>query len=161
MVLGVTALGILFVISARARAARRATEQPSLQEAIAQIRAAGRVANDATVQEAELLDTAQRLTAQMDARICAVEQLLEEADIRIAELKRLTAGAAAPSRSPSPLAAAPSTPRMPAAAAHPLAGEIYALADQGHDATEIARRLDEQTGKVQLILALRRHTMAT
>ena len=37
----------------------------------------------------------------------------------------------------------------------PLTGEIYRLADQGMPAVEIARRLNQHVGKVELILALR------
>ena len=41
------------------------------------------------------------------------------------------------------------------AAVDPLTREVYALADAGLAAAEIARRLEQHTGKVELILALR------
>ncbi len=37
----------------------------------------------------------------------------------------------------------------------PLTRSVYKLADSGHDTVSIARELDEQIGKVELILALR------
>ena len=39
--------------------------------------------------------------------------------------------------------------------ADPVSRRSYELADEGRDALDIARSLDEQVGKVQLILALR------
>ncbi len=43
----------------------------------------------------------------------------------------------------------------PVAPSDPLAMQIYELADQGHSPVGIAQQLDEQVGKVELILALR------
>ncbi|MBT8484329.1 MAG: hypothetical protein KJO43_02035, partial [Phycisphaerae bacterium] len=63
---------------------------------------------------------------------------------------------------PPPPAPAPASetngpaPPPPASPPHdPLARAVYELADLGEDPVTIARRLDEQVGKVELILALR------
>jgi hypothetical protein len=46
-------------------------------------------------------------------------------------------------------------PVIPETVADPLTRQIYELADGGSTPVEIARKLDEQVGKVELILALR------
>lgn len=88
-------------------------------------------------------ELADLLAAQMDRQAERLERLIAEADGRIRRLERLAAEA--------------SRPREPARTtdADPLAARIYDLADQGMPAVEIARSLDQQTGKVELILALR------
>ena len=40
-------------------------------------------------------------------------------------------------------------------AADPIAVDVYRLADEGRSSIEIAKELDEHTGKIELILALR------
>jgi hypothetical protein len=77
----------------------------------------------------------------MDRQAARLEQLIAEADVKIRHLERLTAGARP----------------MPAdKATDPLNQRIYEMADEGMPPVEIARTLKQQTGKVQLILALRR-----
>jgi hypothetical protein len=44
---------------------------------------------------------------------------------------------------------------MPETTLDPLTRRVYELSDAGHNPVDIARALDEQIGKVELILALR------
>lgn len=83
------------------------------------------------------------IAAQMDRQAERLERLIADADIRIRKLERLTLEAAQPRP-------APRTDDT-----DPLSARIYDLADQGMPSVEIARQLDQQTGKVELILALR------
>ena len=46
-------------------------------------------------------------------------------------------------------------PPASAVPADPLTTTVYELADAGHGPVEIAQQLEEQVGKVELILALR------
>lgn len=102
---------------------------------------------------AEATELAQRLGAQLDNKAHRLELLIEDAEHVIERLERAEKG---------DRPAHPRTPRLtgddePASdQADPATRQIYALADEGLDAVEIARRLDQHLGKVQLILALRR-----
>lgn len=81
------------------------------------------------------------LAGQMERQAARLERLLGEADARIRQLERLNAGQG---RTP---------PRDPAV--DPLNQQVYELSDEGLPPVEIARQLNQQTGKVELILALR------
>ncbi len=118
-----------------------------------------------TVVEAEELT--RRLVAHLDTKSARLEELIRQADDRIARL----AGAVAPDASrDSDSAARPEveprkivhraaqpasrTPRQ-SRLADPVSVDIYRLADEGLPPIEIAQRLSEGVGKVELILALR------
>lgn len=104
----------------------------------------------------ELNELCTRVADELDRRAERLEKLIAEADAKLARLERLTAGAVAP----DPLAVlAESKPRVAAAPMHdgdPLAGEVYRLADSGLPPVQIAQKLGQHTGKIELILALRR-----
>lgn len=97
-----------------------------------------------------------RVADELDRRAERLEKLIAEADAKLARLERLSAGAV----TPDPLAVLAETkPRAAAAPMHdgdPLAGEVYRLADSGLPPVQIAQKLGQHTGKVELILALRR-----
>ena len=101
----------------------------------------------------ELSEMARQITAQLDTRAKKLEMLIQDADRRIAELKSLPSGAESAASSAlfkeSPIAPSP------ALASDPRHSEIYALADQGRNVSEIASDLSRPTGEVELILALR------
>jgi hypothetical protein len=104
----------------------------------------------------ELSDMARQISAQLDTRAAKLEALIKEADEKLAALKLAARG--------EPGAAAPGAPGRaneerlvpePANvvdAAHAL---VYALADQGRSAREIAQELNRPSGEIELILALR------
>jgi len=207
---GVVALGVFLTLSIRARVERRRAAMVPADERIRAIkeRARSRATSDAV--EVGLVETAQRLAAQLDARAIRLERLIAEADRRLAavgvapsppgaapgaaaEAAAMTgprpepesppaatappvagspaAGSLAPGP-PAPGRVASSIPGPPAAAAvptpsadggganpggslDPLVRSVHELADAGLAPIEIAHRLDEQVGKVDLILALR------
>jgi hypothetical protein len=101
----------------------------------------------------ELAEMARQITAQLDSRATKLELLIKDADQRIAQLKESPAPAA-----PSPLQENPPAPPEPmdASPPDPRYAEIYAMADQGRSAREIAEQLNRPSGEVELILALRR-----
>lgn len=107
----------------------------------------------------EVEQLAKRFAGQMDARAAKLETLLREADQRIAELRRLQGGTADAAAKPNAAARAEDVaaagPAPLEAPADPLARAVYRLCDEGLAPPDIARKLNEHVGKVELILALR------
>ncbi len=120
-----------------------------------------------------LMDEAREVTRlcgqEIEARAAGLERLLAEVDQRIATLSRLeerVGDARGVSSRPvsEPVHEAPrvversverSTPMVFAAPTDALADRVFQMADAGHSALEIAKSLQEQSGKIELILALR------
>jgi hypothetical protein len=123
----------------------------------------------------ELSEMARQISAQLDTRAAKLELLIKEADERLVALRALSAekgdsglsdngSAARPEASreiDSAEQAALSTARpttveaAPTATVDPRYADVYALADEGRSAHEIARLLGRPAGEVELILALR------
>ncbi len=114
----------------------------------------------------DLEELAERLAARLDEKAARIERLIAEADERLAKLEgrdvveeRRTESRPTPSSAPAVSALEPKTPARFVAARDldpdPVTREICRLADKGATPAEIAKQLDEQIGKVQLILALR------
>lgn len=112
--------------------ASRATKQPRLPEP------------DLASDMQELSD---RLAGELDARAARLERLIAAADARLVELKQHSRRA--PAASPEPTA--PDLTQF---------SDVYQLADAGLSEVEIARRTGRPTGQVQLILNLRRGSVA-
>jgi hypothetical protein len=123
---------------------------------------------DAVIRDTEEL--AQRLAAAMDARAARLETLIREADDRLRRLEAARFAQAAataesqvfeprhaePARPPTALAGARALgPSFDAEPDDPVHRQVFTLADQGLPALDIARRLGQPTGQVELILALR------
>ena len=89
-----------------------------------------------------------RLAAHMDNKAAWLEKLMEDADERIRRLELIEHRSAQESSQASGAQLEPGE--------DPMKLRIYALADQGLPPLEIARQLDQHTGKVELVLALRR-----
>jgi hypothetical protein len=87
----------------------------------------------------ELSDMARQITAQLDTRSAKLEALLKEADQAIAKL----------SNPPAP------KPQAPLHEEDQRHAAVYALADSGLNAAQIAQRLARPNGEIELILALR------
>jgi len=163
MLAGVVMLGFLLIMRVRTKIARRQAATPPPRERLQEIRTAAAQRNDVHALEAELLDTTRRMAATLDCRAERLEQLIAHADARIAELKLAAEAQAAPETAPmaTPIAtpegrrAQATAPVVADEAPDPLTASVYALADNGHGSVDIARELDEQIGKVELILALR------
>ncbi|MCC6423890.1 MAG: hypothetical protein IT447_10465 [Phycisphaerales bacterium] len=101
----------------------------------------------------ELSDMARQISGQLDTRAAKLELLIKEADEKIAAL-RSTASMSAAS-SPSGLMYNEPPVTIPDEMLDPRHAEIYRLCDLGKSAHEIAQQLDQPSGEVELILALR------
>lgn len=111
----------------------------------------------------ELSEMARQITAQLDTRASRLELLIKEADQKIAELERLRSGQSGIYPSNPPAAPAETEPGGSAiahsdAATEPRHADVYALADDGLSAHDIAQHLDRPSGEIELILALRSST---
>ena len=118
---------------------RRGRMEPAAPEVRPSRADPGRVLNEAQ-------ELASLLAEQMDRQAARLEELIAEADSRIRRLERMNS---APLKEPV-------RPAQSGDAADPLNRRIYELADEGVPPVEIARALQQQTGKVELILALRK-----
>ncbi len=152
MVVVVVGFAIFMTFSIRGKIAKRNAARPSARELVEQMKNHPRVvAADAQGHAAILEDTARRLSAQLDNKSRRLEKLIDDADRRIATLGLRTAPAAT-----APTAAAHAPPRSNGGPANDaLTQNVYELSDAGRSSLEIAQRLDEQVGKIELILALR------
>jgi hypothetical protein len=103
----------------------------------------------------ELSEMARQISAQLDTRAQKLELLIGDADRKLAELKMALGNAGNAESSPP----ATSIEALPTAANRvppdPRHADVYTLADQGRNATEIATDLHRPRGEVELILALR------
>ena len=97
--------------------------------------------------EVQMHETARELSAQLDSKMRVLQVLIAEADRAAA---RLEAAAQPASTDPQP-----TTQAEGLKSARRRQEEIYTLADYGHDAAEIARRIGSPVGEVELILGLR------
>ncbi len=160
MVMAVALVGFGFYMTfiIRGKIARRNAARPSSRELIEQLKAPSRLRGiDPQTHSAELEQIARRLSAQLDNKARRLESLLDEADQRIAALGGATGTAAAPDSASA--AATDGAPplgsgngnRRPDA----LTVAVYERADAGLSPVDIAQQLDEQVGKVELIIALR------
>lgn len=161
MVVGVIMLGLILTFSIRGKIDRRNADRPTPRERIEQLKSAAHRHDDIHGAKAEALDVAQDLAARVTSRAERLEQLIAEADERIARLEAAfpTPASRAPESQPPPALSETNSASSTAAGVKtddPLTSEVYQLADAGRSPLEIARELDEQIGKVELILALRR-----
>ncbi len=113
----------------------------------------------------ELSEMARQISAQLDTRSQKLMMLIQDADERIAELKRLESSEPVSGR--QALAAGKPWPSLtesvprnipipePIERGDDQHQPIYSLADQGRSANDIARELNRPRGEVELILALR------
>lgn len=178
LVLGAVGLGLLIMISVRGKIARRNAGIPSPRDQIDNLKAQSTSRQDIDAIQASLQDVARKLSAQLDNKAARLEMLIEQADERLARLNAThtqARGASAPmptsrrvissgpperpaQSDPAEQAKMGTTSAAPRAQAEPtdaLRRAIYALADKGRSALDIARELDEHIGKIELILALR------
>ena len=167
---GLLAVGILFVIMAmfslgRGRK-RKASVRDTARDHVERARQKQGVRDELEALMVDINRMAKDLGAQLDAKIIRIEQANREADERIAQLQALREELSQPAASSqlvAPAYAEAGDALTPPAAdpgdgsgpADPLTREVYALADQGVGAGDIAQRLGEHVGKVELILALR------
>jgi hypothetical protein len=108
--------------------------------------------DEARNQALELAEIAEDWKRRLNGRIAKVEELIARSRQPATPVKH-------PSRGPtSPAARRPESSVIepkPAQNLHPTIRSIYALADAGRSPVQIAQQLNEQIGKIELILALR------
>ncbi|MCC7144892.1 MAG: hypothetical protein IT443_00450 [Phycisphaeraceae bacterium] len=165
-------IGLLLVVAAmmmmlRNRRQRSNAPRPTVAEQVEQYRQERGVRADLESLMVEIEQLAKRLASQLDAKAIRLESLIQAADQKIVEITRISQSAATYPPPPAPAErhgrdeptreahAADGPPRVNGGEDH-LARSVYRLADQGVNADEIATRLKEHVGKVELILALRK-----
>ena len=149
-VVAIVGLGAILTITVRGKIARRNAERPSARELMDKIKQSPHRRDDADAITARMLETAQRLAAQLDNKAERLEQLIARADERVGRLSEPPTEGHGEHGGSGPRASnRSSVPR------DPLTQTIYELTDTGRSPLEIAKALDEQIGKVELILALR------
>lgn len=102
----------------------------------------------------ELEELSREINSQVDTRLRALNLLVQEADEKIRELRRLQ-GLDAEGGGPERHLPPPKREPHPEETSERYA-RVYALAERGHSVVEIAREMEMMTGEVELILALRR-----
>jgi hypothetical protein len=169
---GVTMITISLLHRYRKRHRKTAQQRLTPQEQIERGRQLRGLQGDLERLMVEVEQLAKRFSSQLEAKSIALEHLLDQAERRIATLERLTQKPlpAAPPQETSdhslglvgqvgPEGPRPPEPTQDAPGAREqvdaLARRIYAMSDAGLGPRDIARQLDEQVGKVELILALR------
>ncbi len=104
----------------------------------------------------DLEELAERLALRLDEKAERLERLLAQADERLASVHDAPAPTYSHIGSPRAKRSSAPAPRLVSdSSGDPSTERIYALADSGVAARDIAQQLDEPIGKVQLILALR------
>ncbi len=150
--LGIAIAATAFVyIRARNRAKKDPLERAPAQSSLSQQRSVERQMQSLLV---ELSEMSRQISAGLDTRAAKLDALIREADEKIATLRALR-NVAPPPANGDTLAAPPSQPSPSAYEPDPRHAEVYALADQGHSASDIAEKLSRPNGEIQLILALR------
>lgn len=127
MVVGVVMLGVILTMSIRGKIARREAATPTPREQIERIKAGAAGREDVQSAGAEMLQAAQQLAAQLDAKTERLERLLAEAEQRVAELQ----SAAAPPADEAVKPVAVESIAPPAEPPDPLTAAVYELADAG------------------------------
>jgi hypothetical protein len=158
--------GVLDSIFKRGSDARRQADRPTAREQIEMAKAGHSARRDSARHaprpgraSTTAVDETQHMAALLDNKAERLELLLAEAEHVIARLERaMGADAERPNAGHGALLndEDSSLRQQPSAPADPLTRSVYELADAGHDSVEIAQQLDEQVGKIDLILALRR-----
>ncbi|XAM00901.1 hypothetical protein OT109_05845 [Phycisphaeraceae bacterium D3-23] len=180
---GIFLLGVVLIIMAlfswgKARK-KQSGSNVTAREHLERVKQKQHVRSDMQDLMVEIEQMAKRLGAHLDAKTIHIEKAIREADERIAQLEALrasspsAAASAAEEVSAEVESAALALPadasavsevlaEVPEAEApadepytDPLMGRVYALADAGKGPQAIAQELQEQVGKVELILALR------
>jgi len=150
-------MGLATIYIAVVRPAMKKTKDPLAKtpsmNSLAQQRSVERQMQNLLV---ELSEMTRQITAQLDTRTQKLLMLIQDADERITQLKKLeNNNSTAPARSwPALTESSPRNIPIPEPADEQHQS-IYHLADQGKPAGEIARELNRPRGEVELILALR------
>ncbi len=151
-IVGFVAIGWTMLRSARRRGrSRRSSESEDPRERISRLRESAQKRSSETYQ-AEAAELTRHLAAQLDAKGEALEQLIAQADERLARLD-----AALGDRGIDAAGQNDTSPQIVSADDGDVTRrEVFRLADDGLDPLEIAQKLRQPIGQVRLMLALRR-----
>ena len=105
--------------------------------------------------EVQMHETARELSATLDSKMRALQELIAEADRAAGRLEAAAAGVVESGESEPTDANEPPTDVADRRQTREHQEEIYTLADYGLDAGGIASRVGLPVGEVQLVLALR------
>lgn len=164
MVLYAGAACLIMFLTIRMR--RKAREQTGAapyesRERLAHMSAARGVRGDMEDLLAELQELARSINAQIDTKFAKLEASIQDADRRIAELKRLNGRNGDPPPTPNGRLdlvvgddAAPPL-RRPEREVSDRHARVYELHDAGKSPVEIAQTLGQTPGEIELILSLR------
>jgi hypothetical protein len=177
MVYGLAILTILYVVF---RPMLRKRKDPLERTPILSLSTQKTVERDMQNLLVELSEMARQITAQLETRAAKLQAMIDEADRKIEELKRLerhadtehaplSTGSDANDARPTPATMAQPHPMMRLVPQEQPPGEtadapddtndryaeIHALADQGRTPGQIAQQLGRPIGEIELILALR------
>jgi len=144
-------IGLMMMLRKRRR---KAHQHESPMERVERYQQQRGMHDDLEAVMVEVEQLARRFSSQLDAKSVQLEKLIREADERISQLEQLPALETSPEVFPANLKPQVSPP--PETPEYPLTQWVYRLADQGHNPADIAQKLDEHVGKVELILALRK-----
>ncbi|MBL8745090.1 MAG: hypothetical protein JNK58_01900 [Phycisphaerae bacterium] len=133
------------------RSAAMTRRVPTVEDRFRTVRAAAAQRDELERLVAEARETIRIGCAQLDARLEKLERLTGDTRTTETELRN-DAAAHVHVRPVHPAAASTRT----AEPIDPLTRQVYSLADEGRSALEIASQLDEHTGKIELMLAIRR-----
>ncbi len=150
MVISIAILTIVLTVSRPFFKKKDPLSRPPSFGSLAQHRSVERQMQNVLV---DLSEMARQITAQLDTRAAKLEALIKEADQKIEMLK--SAGGSPPAPMVFSQTPAPAQERE-IAMLNPRHEQVYALADQGKTAPEIAHELDRPSGEIELIMALRR-----
>ncbi|MCG3136887.1 MAG: hypothetical protein HJJLKODD_00724 [Phycisphaerae bacterium] len=168
------AMVVIFVTITRRMARRQelpgADPSAFAQEQITRLKHQPGLRSDMEELLVQIQELARQINGQIDTKFTKLEIAIRDADLRIARLQQLLHA-----ETPSPLESAATTdpyestlPKSmpvetgdsttPPEPADPARQHIYALADQGLSAVDIAGQTGQSTGEIELILALRPRT---
>ena len=157
----------LFMLMRKRMQRRRGGKNITAREQLERMKDEKAVRGDLQQLMVELEQLTRRFSAQLDAKAVHLEKLLREADQRIDRLEQLQQVQPpaqqdhAPSLQlhgavePQPAQAEPPAPDEPHDEQAQFRRSVYELADQGLEPLQIAQKLDEHIGKIELMLALR------
>jgi hypothetical protein len=164
---GVLAIMMLLTISMRRRTQQR-MQLPTTRarERLEELTAQRNVRDEMEQLLGELQDLSRKINAQIDTKFAKLETAIRDADERIAELRRLSGVSpddAGDQASPPPagherlsvVLGEDAEPDATDAASRTEHARVYAMADAGQSAVEIAQSLGRPTGEIELILSLR------
>jgi hypothetical protein len=166
ILLGAFGLVYLMVLRPMMRGRKRdPLENPPARAGLSQQRAMERDMQTLLVEYEQMI---RNMTAGLETRAAKLEVLLREADEKLVELRAaaspgaLAGGQAGPAVGNAGAiearvdgAVIDPKPAPAPAGPDPRHAEVYALADEGLSAMEVARRLGRPNGEIELILALR------